>query len=159
MAVEDKIVQNDYELARAAKGSPVLRAVVSFEVAAADDDGSVYRIIEGLPSEAYNINVEVANDAITGGTDYDIGFYDVESGAVVDKDELADGLDLSSAHASGSELSGISAIDVANRAKTVWELLGLTIATRKTAYDLCVTANIVGSGAGTVTLIVTYQIN
>lgn len=158
MSVLDSIVQNNYELSRVAQGSQTLKSVVTFEVAAADSDGSVYRVIESFPSEAVITNILVGNDAITSGTDYDIGFYDVESGSVVDKDILADGLNLSSAHASGSELSGISAVDVADRAKPVYLLLGKTVANKKPAYDLCFTANTVGSVAGTITAIVEYLI-
>jgi hypothetical protein len=101
-------------------------------------------------------DVKIGNDKITSGTSYDVGFYNVESGAVVDADELAATLDLSSAHASGSELSAISAVDVANIGKKVYELLGLTASTKAVAYDLCITANTVGSAAGTITVFVEW---
>jgi hypothetical protein len=158
MAVEDKYVvtdESDVMAANANGAGSLRRMIVSFEVAAADDDGSVYRIAQ-IPAHSIITNVQIANDAITGGNDYDIGFYGTDYGAVVDVDELADGLDLSSAHVSGSELSGISAVDVANRGKQVYDLLGLTAQTRAEAYDLAVTANTAGSAAGTVTVIVDY---
>lgn len=159
MAVENKYVILDTypnAISAIAGGSGDLRkAVISFEVAAADDDGSVYRL---MPISANSIitDVKIGNDEITAGTSYDVGFYNVESGAVVDADELGAALNLSSAHVSGSELSGISAVDVANRGKKVYELLGLTATTKAAAYDLCITANTVGTAAGTITVFVEW---
>lgn len=159
MAVVDKyVILDTYPNAISANagGSGDLRkSVISFEVAATDDDGSVYRL---MPISANSIitDVKIGNDDITSGTSYDVGFYNVEGGAVVDKDELGAALNLSSAHASGSELSGISAVDVANRGKKVYELLGLTATTKAAAYDLCITANTVGTAAGTITVFVEW---
>jgi hypothetical protein len=159
MAVVDKyVILDTYPNAISANagGSGDLRkSVISFEVAAADDDGSVYRLMQ-INANSIITDVKIGNDKITSGTSYDVGFYNVESGAVVDADELAATLDLSSAHASGSELSGISAVDVANRGKKVYELLGLTSTTKAVAYDLCITANTVGSAAGTITVFVEW---
>jgi hypothetical protein len=160
MAVEDKyVVTDDGDMASVNTGAGSLRRVIiSFEVAAADDDGSKYRLMRNLPSESIISNVLIANDVITGGTDYDLGFYDTESlgGAVIDADALLDGGDLSSGHASGSELSGISAVDVANRGKTIWSLLGKTQSNKAASYDLVLTANTVGTAAGTITAIVDF---
>lgn len=159
MAVEDKyVITGSYPNAVSANSNgagSLRRMVISFEVAAADDNDSIYRLAQ-MSAHDIITNVLIGNDAITNGTDYDLGFYDVESGAVVDKDELLDGGDLSSAHASGAELSGISAVDVANRGKPIWELLGLTANTKKHAYDLALTANTVGTVDGTVTVIIDY---
>lgn len=159
MAVVDKyVILDTYPNAISANagGSGDLRkSVISFEVAAADDDGSVYRLMQ-INANSIITDIKIGNDEITSGTSYDVGFYNVESGAVVDADELAATLDLSSAHASGSELSGISAVDVANRGKKVYELLGLTSTTKAVAYDLCITANTVGSAAGTITVFVEW---
>lgn len=159
MAVEDKYVITDsypYSISANAGGSGDLRsAVISFEVAAADDDGSVYRLMQ-INANSIITNVKFCNDAITAATDYDFGFYDVESGAVVDADELADGLDISSGNASGSEASAMTAVDIANRGKKVYSLLGKTASTKAVAYDLAITANTVGTAAGTVTVFVEY---
>jgi hypothetical protein len=157
MAVEDKYVVTDNEdMASVNTGAGSLRrAIISFEVAAADDDGSVYRLMQLNSSDIIN-NVTFCNDAIAGATDYDFGFYEVESGAVVDKDELADGLDINAGNASGSEASAMTAVDIANRAKPIWELLGKTQLNKAVAYDLAITANTVGTAAGTITVFVEY---
>lgn len=131
---------------------------VTFEIAAADSDGSIYRLFKSLDPCLIPISVEIYNDAITGGTDFDLGFYEtVEAGgAVIDKDVLKDGADLSSAHASGSALDGLGSVDVADRVKRIFELCGHTLTTRKPGYDMALTANTVGSGAGTVTVIAIF---
>lgn len=130
-------------------------ACATFEVAAADDDGSVYRVFKSLDPNIVPLVFLVINDAITSGTDYDIGFYKPDLGAVIDKDALADGLDLSSGHTAShlSALSGIVTVDPANVGKTIYELAGHDVTTRLEGYDLAVTANTVGSAAGTITLV------
>lgn len=145
-------------------GSPTRKMVGTFEVAAADDNGSIYRVFKGLSPDIIITNILVCNDAITGGTQYDVGLYGVLDydgiGAVVSGKAncFANNLDLSSAHARGSELSGISALDVADSGKRLYEIAGHTQSTKLPAYDLCLTADTVGSGAGTVTVILEYVI-
>ena len=162
MAVEDKYVDTAVAAGNvgagfATQGQSVKCMTKTFEVAAADDDGSVYRVFKNVNPHLIPIKVEVANDAITAGTDYDIGLYNTDvGGAVIDKDVLADGLDLSSARAIGSEISGLSAVDAANAEKALFELVSQSIGSLKGGYDICVTANTVGSAAGTITLKVWY---
>lgn len=162
MAVEDKYV--DANVAADKLGTPALvkfgdvyASVVTFEVAANDDNGSVYRLLKNLDPELIPLSIEILNDAITSGTDFDLGFYetlsDGQGGAVVDKDELVDAVDLSSARVSGAGFDGLTAVNIANRTKMIYELLGHTISTKKSGYDLCLTGNVVGSAAGTVTII------
>lgn len=155
MAVENKYVISEVaagELANPAKhsGAQGLSSVVTFEVAAADTDASVYRLIKGLPANWIPKRITVMCDAITAGTDYDLGFYKTDLGAVVEVDCLADGLDLSSA---SKVLDGLTSVGIENRAKRVWELAGHTEANRLESYDLALTANTVGSAAGTITVI------
>ena len=160
MAVEDKYV--DAEVAASALGEAVNVAgnklvciVNTFEVAAADDDGSVYRIAKNLSPDWIPVKIEINNDAITSGTDYDLGFYETSNGwgdgAVIDKDELADGLDMSSGAANGSEKNGMGAVAIENIGKPIYLLCGHTIKTKKPGYDLAFTANTVGAAAGTIT--------
>src|SRR5687767_2544479 len=73
-------------------------------IAAGDDDTSKYRIAR-LPVNARIISILRHHAAVTGGTDYDLGAHLVE-GAVVDKDSLSDGLDLSAAAAVKTESLG-----------------------------------------------------
>jgi len=131
------------------------RAVISFEVTSTDDDGSIYRLMQ-ISANSIITNVMIGNDAITSGTVFHCGFYDVEGGAVVDVDKLGASLDLSAAHVSGSELSAMSAVDVANRGLKVYELLGKTVSNKAMAYDLALTGATVGSATGTVTVFVDF---
>jgi len=159
MAVEDKFV--DALVAAGKKGQPiktggaqVLSLAGNAEVAAADDDGSVYRLAR-VAANAIPLFAWIGADAITAGTDYDLGLYKPGvGGAVVDKDLLADGLDLSSGVAITANLNnGLTnlggADPLAAMGKTLWALLGLSVPNRQD-YDLALTANTVGSAAGTI---------
>lgn len=119
-------------------------------IAAADDDTSVYRVMR-INSSARIYEVKVTNDAITGGTDYDFGVYQTPAngGAVVTKDVLVDG----ATHASARLVPTLLPFQAgASYGKALWEILGLS-ADPVREYDLCWTANTVGSGAGN---LVTY---
>ena len=92
------------------------------EIAAADDDGSKYRLAR-IPANAVISSIVIATDAITGGTDFDLGFYDtpeVNAGAVIVADALVDGQTLASA---SRVLDGTSNVDIADLAKKAWEAL------------------------------------
>lgn len=155
MAVENKWV--DTSVAAGKKGNPakvmpgqIFGFACTFEVAAADDDGSIYKLAN-VGSNMIPLWVKVNNDAITGSTDWDLGFY-TEAGVVVDKDILANTLDLSSAHVFGSELDAMENLGVEKAGQKVWEILGKTVNNKDNAYVLALTANTVGSAAGTVTV-------
>lgn len=154
MAVVDKYVDSEVEAGKKAAGITLPTSVVACKqvvsVAAADDDGSVYRVFPNLSGNLVPVLLLITNSAITSGTDYDIGFYDANGGAVVDKDELADGLDFSSAGANINGLAAATAIG-ANGVDNIYTLLGKTLGSdTKGGYDLCITANTVGSAAGTI---------
>ena len=157
MAVEDKFINADVaagKLGAASKvtGSEKYGISATFEVAAADDDLSVYRIAR-LPANAVVTSILVNSDVITAATDYDIGLYvGGVGGAAKDADVYADGLDISSGAALGSEVNGLAAPAIEDIVKPVYILAGDTISTKNETYDLAVTANTVGSLAGTVTL-------
>ena len=130
-----------------------LKATV--EVAAADDDGSVFRLAR-IASHWSIESIRIFNDAITGGTDYDLGVYDTaeDGGAVVDVNAYADAISLASASVVGVE-QAFEARDIANVEQSVWQDVGLTEDSRKW-YDLCLTGVTVGTAAGTITAVVTY---
>ena len=140
--------------------SSLKECIGTVAVAAADDDGSVYRMAR-VPSGARISQVLVANDAVTGGTSYDFGVYDtaaVNSGAVVDADVFLSAVDMSSARAQLTDLTHESAVNPIEYAeKRLWELLGLSADPFK-EYDLAFTANTVGSAAGDLTVAVRYVI-
>lgn len=157
MAVEDKYVSPN---AAAKKENParfsggrLLCLAFSFEVAAADDNDSVYRIGK-LPANAIPVKGELFADALTSLTDLDCGLYKPGvGGAVVDIDLFADALDPASGEAITAPLNLLTnlggADPVGNVGKKVWELLGLTAPTLQ-EYDLALTARAAGSGAGTI---------
>lgn len=164
MAVENKYVDSD--LAALKKGEAITTVganlfayVATLEVAAADDDGSVYRLFANVPSNLVPLEITVATDGITGGTDYDLGIYKTTtSGAVIDKDVLMDGQTMASAltRATGHNL-GLAAVNIADVRKTLAELSGQT--DPDLAYDIALTANTVGTAAGTISVYALFAQN
>jgi len=121
------------------------------EKAGSDSNASVYRMCR-VPSNARIISIAQDSDAVTGMTDVDFGVYDIDTGAVVTKDLLIDGADLSSAV---STITTPSAVAAENKGKRLYDLLGLTEDPNKD-YDLCWTANTAGAGAGTLAISVNW---
>lgn len=161
MAVENKYVDSTIEADGIASAPTTGRGemfagTITFEVAAADSDLSVYRLFKALSPDTRIIDIKINSDAITSGTDWDLGFYEVsaagQTGAVVDKDALLDGLDLSSATVAGAEVSAFTAPNILNLVDPIYLLAGDTATTKKPAYDIALTANTVGSAAGTITV-------
>lgn len=137
----------------------VWSAVGTVEVAAADDNGSVYRMVR-VPSGARIQSVCVMSDAIAGGTSFDVGLYDVanvSAGAVVDADFFAAGLDLSSGNTVPVDVAFGNAIDISKIEQRIWEVLALAKDPFK-MYDICLTGNTVGTGAGTISLRVEWVV-
>ena len=96
MAVEDKYINANVAAGKLANpalqlGSPVVAFVSSFEVAIADDDGSKFRIAKGLQPNLIPIMALIASDTITSSTDWDLGLYETDLGAVIDVDVFLDG--------------------------------------------------------------------
>lgn len=118
------------------------------EIAAGDSNGSVFRMVR-LPSNARIVDWMVNNDTMTGATDYDLGLYVVDDGAVVDKDILADGLNLATGAAHTKSADSILGPEKVN--DRLWELAGETTDPGG-QYDVCLTANAVGSAAGDASL-------
>lgn len=139
----------------AGSGERELTMIATFEVAAADDDGSIYRVFKDVPSSLIPTEISIACDAITGGTDYELGLYRTNLGAVISKGVFMTGQTLATAltRATGHQL-GLAAVDIANVKSTLAQLSGQT--TPDTAYDIAVTADTVGTAAGTVTVIAKF---
>lgn len=163
MAVEDKYVHSRLVSGQvtvpglAAQGWPTVACVATFETAAANDDGSVFRLFPSIPSSAIPKMLRISCDAITGMTDVDMGLYKPGvGGAVVVKDVLADGINPSAGYSRILGLDGLVSVDLANALKTLWELAGATITNRPATYDVCMTANTMGSGVGTITAYFEY---
>jgi hypothetical protein len=135
---------------------PLFEAVGTVEVAAADDNGSVYRFARLRSSDRVS-QINLFSDAITGGTAFDLGLYRTadDGGAAVDVDLFASDLDLSSAVAGTDVTYEATAANIDKVEKRLWELLGLS-ADPQTDYDLALTADTVGTAAGTVSVRVRF---
>ncbi len=157
MAVEDKYndqIQTQVAAGKAFEalysgGGKQMIITNSVEVAAADDDASVYRVAKNLSPDMVVVEAVVDHDSITGGTDYDFGIYNAGiGGAAKDKDVYADGISLATG-ASGTNL--LSTIDLASKHKTIGELAGDSVNSYNVdGYDLAFTGNTVGTAAGTI---------
>jgi hypothetical protein len=133
--------------------------VETIEIDAADNDGDTYAMLPVMLD--YRIDdIKVLNDAITGGTDLDIGLYAVKDGtlgAVVDADIYADGISVATARNVATSVlgSGAGSRDKANSKNRVWADAGYADvsagrdATENNELYLVVTANTVGTASGT----------
>lgn len=145
---------------RALVRAPLYVESATVAVAAADDDTSVFRFFT-IPSNAIITSIKVYCDALTSGTDWDFGVYQTaENGsAVVDADLFGDGVDLSSAITLGTEIrfNDTTTANIVDVNKRLWELLpGPLTSDPQRSYDLCFTANTIGSGAGDITVVLQY---
>jgi hypothetical protein len=125
-------------------------------IAAADDDGSVYRLFKSVSGNLIPLYCVIGCDAITSGTSYDLGLYKTNLGVVVDKDAFMATQTMATAVLPGPStgLNGLGAVAVANRGKTIWELAGHTVSNQLAeGYDIALTANTVGSAAGSVSVL------
>ena len=171
MAVEDKYVNTKVAAGQTGsgglnQGARSYKLLFQFSVAAGDDNLSVYRIARALPASAVLTKVEIFNEEITGGTDYDLGLYEPlddagssGSGPEIDKDVFLDGVSMASARTRATgPLDGLTQIAaVSNNLKALWEHAGHTLATR-TWYDLAFTANVAGTATGVISGYVEYII-
>ena len=120
------------------------------EIVAADDDGSIYKMAR-LPANAIPVKCEIVNDAITGLTDIDLGLYEDDETTEADKDLFMDGEDINGGNALASPVDGLkTGPSIDEFGQKIWELLGKTIKNKKEGYVLALTANTVGSAAGTI---------
>lgn len=130
-----------------AGGSKALITYQSFNVAASDSSGSIYRIGK-INSNAMLFDCKIACEALTGTTSVDLGVYGTDLGAVVNKNIFMSAQTFASASRS---IDGLSAVPVGSLNKRIWELLGLA-SDPQTQYDLAFTVNTAGGTAGNVTI-------
>lgn len=165
MSIVNKYVDADIVAERKAtaafsEGGKTVTMVVTFEVAAADDDGSVYRVAKAIDPHLIPVRYDILNDAITGMTDLELGLYETSKdgvdGPAIDIDVFLGSTDVSAGNARGSELNGLTAVDVADVQKRIFELAGDTLTNLKLGYDIAFTANTVGSAAGTISILMEF---
>lgn len=153
--VDDALEANRTLIVQSAGDNRTVKQIVkTFEVAAADTDGFIYRLFP-IASTAKILAIHLSCDAITAGTDYDIGVYQTRKngGAVISKDCLLDGQTMATAL---RDANGFTKPNIDSLNKVLWEHAGLT-ADPVRDLDIAVTANTVGTAAGTITVRVVYQ--
>ncbi|WP_439813982.1 hypothetical protein [Zavarzinia sp. CC-PAN008] len=140
------------------QGARLREIAATLEVAAADDDTSVFRICQ-VQSNWRIAAILLTNDAITSGTSYDVGLYQTldNGGAVVDADAYASAVDLSSGRTAPLDVA-FEARNIDKVNNRVWQDGGFSSDPKQT-YELCLTANTVGSAAGTISVRVQYAID
>jgi len=136
-------------------GGRLREAVATAAVAAADDDTSTYRFVR-VHSSWRLAAILLLNDAITGGTSFDVGLYETaeNGGAAKDADLFATAVDLSSARVDPLDVLH-EALDINKGQQRIWEMLGESVDPNR-FYDLVLTANTVGTAAGDITVKVRY---
>lgn len=159
MAVENKYVSanleaDKHETAAFTAGDKMFYAVARVTTAAADDDLSVYRLFRNVPADLIPAKIEIYCGAITGGVDFDLGFYKPTiggvAGAVIDREKLASTLDLSSAITQANALDGLENLAANEAQERIYELAGDTLNDHELGYDIALTAVTVGSGVDTI---------
>jgi hypothetical protein len=130
-------------------GAQCEEGVATLEVAAADDDGSVYRFLRVHSSWSPRALL-VTNDAITGGTAFEIGLHETaeNGGGAADADLFGTAVSMASARTQPTDLL-FEALNIDKIEKRIWELLGLASDPGK-YFDLTMTGTTVGTGAGTI---------
>ncbi len=159
MAVQNKYIHADLVAATKqttaafrAQGTQIIKMIATFEVAAADDDGSIYRVFPNIPASYVPVSLRLACDALTGSTSWDVGLYKPNLGDVVADNILGSAIDLAAGYSRILAKDGLVSVDLADCQKSLWELASQTITTKATVFDIALTADTVGSGAGTVTV-------
>lgn len=160
MAVENKYTNADVvagrkPIASLFSGGEDLVVVGIATIAAADDDASVYRLFR-VNANMIPVEITITNTAVTGGTDYELGIYERLDGPLAgvakDIDALLGTTSMASARAEGAGVSGLSAVSVANAQQRLFELAGDSENDHSGEYDIALTANTVGTAAGTITV-------
>lgn len=139
-------------------GGVLREQVGTVEIAAGDDNNSVYRV--GRVHSSWRVSeIKRFNDAITSGSDFNVGLYETaeDGGDAVDDNLFADAVSLASASAVGVN-DVFEALGVENVEKSVWEALGLA-SDPGLWYDVAYTGVAVGSGAGTLSAQIRYVAN
>jgi hypothetical protein len=129
----------------------------TIEAANADSIASTY-IFGEIPSNAYNIQVELWSDDVGTTTVADFGIYQTTAngGAVVDADFFGSAVVLNAGAIAGTRIEHESAVyDPDDVEKPLWQALGLT-SDPGISYDVVATLTAAADAAGTISLKVRY---
>lgn len=142
-------------------GAVVREQVATVAVAAADDNNSTYRMCRVHSSWRIS-EMTMFNDAITTGTDYNIGLFRTaeDGGAVVDENAYADAVSFASGSLTGVQVlfEAGSAVGIEDIENAVYQNAGLT-EDPGVWYDVVLTGITVGSGAGDLSMRLRYVAN
>jgi hypothetical protein len=163
MAVIDAYV--DSLVAAGKKGNPgkigpgqMFAFTSSFEVAAADSDGSIYRIAR-IGANMIPVSITIMGDDALDITSVDVGLYECgPAGAAVDIDCFADGLAVNGDSIDTADLApnGLVSLPIDDLGKKCWEITSVVAAKSYTAakhpseFDLAITAKSEPGAAATV---------
>lgn len=144
----------DTDIAARCLGGIVKCVPFSFEVAAADDNASIYRFIKGISPRAIPLKLELLSDATAGLTDVQFGTYkslDV-GGAVIDVDCLAVSVDITAGKATLTEMLIPTGVAQDEIGKDLLDLSGVAEADKKKygGLDIAMTTPAGASAAGTI---------
>lgn len=164
MAVVNAFVTDNVEskaadtcIAARSTGSVVRAIVFNFEVAAADDNASIYRLFT-VPGTAIPLRLTLFNDAIAGFTNPSIGIYKplARDGAVIDVDILMAATDLNAGLATPGTQKFAPAIE--NVGKNLLQLAGIADAdaNKYGSVEVAITTAAGVSAAGTISGIFEY---
>ncbi len=130
--------------------------VAKVEVAAADDNGSTFRLFRVWSGWRIQ-RIEIGSDALGTGAAYEVGVYQTaeNGGAVVDADEFASGVVLSSATPLTDVTYEAVATEIDKIEMPLWERIGEAADTKRW-YDIVLTATAAGTAAGTIAGRLTY---
>lgn len=146
-------------LVNAALQSGRLRSGIGSAVITSGDSAtSTYRIIGGIPSNAFVRDVIVDSPDIGTTTTADVGLYrsTADGGAVVDADFFASAASLSGGALSRSNVTHESGVfTLAKREQPLWEALGLT-SDPGVEYDLVLTLVGAADATGTAQVEIRY---
>lgn len=142
MAVDKKPYQTKPYAGYKFSGSDEIVIVAQIAITNGDGAGSIYRIGQ-VPSNYIPVEGEINCEAITGLTDADLGLYETDEhgGAVLDKDLLVDGVDLSSALVPGAGHDALKSIGVTNIGKRLCDISTIADGSaERQSYMLALTA-------------------
>lgn len=143
------------------------------QIAASDNNGSVYRLFKNLSQNMVITGIVLANTSLTSGVSYGLGLYatNLSLTTATTIGYFSGVMNLVTAHASitaGTALDALAGISISTvgaqgtagtaYSNRLFEHAGLTINTnnRPDAYDLCLTATTASTVAGTVGVLITY---
>jgi len=131
----------------------------TLESVSGDSIGSVY-ILGSIPSNAYNVQVELWSDDIGTTTIADFGLYrtTADGGAVVDADFFGSAVSLKDGAVAGTRIEHESgAYDPDDVEKPLWQAVGAT-SDPQCWYDVAATLTAASDAAGTLSVKVRYQV-